>query len=136
MGKLTSGTQDVSALNCSWQSLFSQGKNSVLQPHAIIKLLGSPPEHVLTKETMQNVGTVVSTAVKATNYWELPAKEELTRAFSDDFSWQTPDFILSFPRSQGKALSAVLSDVDPLGMFSERFLQKERSANCCRYRLP
>lgn len=52
------------------------GENSVHQLHAIIKLLGSPPEPMLTKETMQNVGTVVPTAVKATNYWELPAKEE------------------------------------------------------------
>jgi len=66
------------------------GDNSIQLLHAITKLLGSPPNHLFSKNIFQGHDT--------------------------EWSKTTSQFISSLPRSNGEALSAILPDVDPLAI--------------------
>jgi serine/threonine protein kinase len=93
------------------------GENSIHQLHTITKLLGSPPGDILSEKTTENVCTVQFLAAKATDRSNITDKDD-QRASSDKTSLQTPNLsIQSFPKSEGKAMSAVFQGVDPLGMF-------------------
>ncbi|KAJ5153218.1 mitogen-activated protein kinase HOG1 [Penicillium canariense] len=93
------------------------GENSIHQLHAITELLGSPSEDILRNRNVRRVCTVDILVVTFPLMMGNHQTEDKHQSYSPGPSWHTRNLVHSFPRSEGKSLSAIFSGVDPLGIF-------------------